>query len=207
MVQTEVAAEALDLKGLTSNFTNTHSLALAPHPHTFTTSPAPATPAQPEKNVRMPRIFLKKKSVGGTTKALNRDLASKLSNQVSVRLADLGYAYEAVGSTYPVSLAAKGSQATSPSRQLVVSPHCIPNYQNTQYTQHYHQVHGLLGPAFPPPRSINSKISGFAYRQGNVKLQKVVAPRTKPAEYPQSGPIVSAMSSFFVGDLSKIMKA
>jgi hypothetical protein len=136
MVQTEIAAEALDLKGLTNS--------LAPHTttfhtnNTFTASPAPATPAQPEKNVRMPRIFLKKKSVGGTTKALNRDLASKLSNQVSVRLADLGYAYEAVGSTYPVSLAAKGSQATSPSRQLVVSPHCIPNYQNTQYTQHYH---------------------------------------------------------------------
>ena len=143
MVQTEIAAEArdtIDLKGLTNS--------LAPHTttfhtnNTFATSPAPATPAQPEKNVRMPRIFLKKKSVGGTTisttKALNRDLTSKLSNQVSVRLADLGYAYEAVGSTYPVSLAAKGSQATSPSRQLVVSPHCIPNYQNTQYTQHYH---------------------------------------------------------------------
>jgi len=103
----------------------------------------------------MPRIFLKKKSVDGTSKsihtqALNRDIASKLSNQVSVRLADLGYSYEAVGSTYPVNLAAKGSQsfnnqATSPSRQFAVSPHCIPNYQNTQYTQHYHQDQVWLG--------------------------------------------------------------
>jgi hypothetical protein len=58
----------------------------------------------------MPRIFLNKKSTDGTSKVLNRDIASKLSNQVSVRLADLGYSYEAVGSTYPVSLTApKGS--------------------------------------------------------------------------------------------------
>ena len=141
----------------------------------------------------MPRIFLKKKSPDGTHKALNRDIASKLSNQVSVRLADLGYSYEAVGSTYPVSLAAKGSQATSPSRQFALSPHCIPNYQNTQYTQHYHhdQLWPGPGPEFTHttlPRQItngiNSKISGFAYRQGNVKLQTVVVPRTKPAEYP-----------------------
>lgn len=139
--------------------------------------------------MRMPRIFLKKKSPDGTHKALNRDIASKLSNQVSVRLADLGYSYEAVGSTYPVSLAAKGSQATSPSRQFALSPHCIPNYQNTQYTQHYHhdQLWPGPGPEFTHttlPRQINSKISGFAYRQGNVKLQTVVVPRTKPAEYP-----------------------
>lgn len=47
----------------------------------------------------MPRVFLKKKSVDASRRALNRDLASGLSNQVSLHLAGLGgpYENEAVG--------------------------------------------------------------------------------------------------------------